>query len=79
MDLQDFWQENKRWVLGVVAGLIVYWIGSGVVAVVGAVAVVVKTARAGIRPATISKAIRATRVANRGTTRLMEQTRDHPE
>lgn len=31
MDLQDFWQENKRWVLGVVAGLIVYWIGSSIV------------------------------------------------
>lgn len=31
MDLQDFWQESKRWVLGVVAGAIVFWIGSGVV------------------------------------------------
>ncbi|MCC6784417.1 MAG: hypothetical protein IT457_16355 [Planctomycetes bacterium] len=28
MDVQEFWQENKRWVLGVVAGAIVFWIGS---------------------------------------------------
>lgn len=31
MDLQEFWQENKRWVLGVIAGAIVFWIGASVV------------------------------------------------
>ena len=31
MDVQEFWQENKRWVLGVVAGAIVFWIGRSVV------------------------------------------------
>ena len=31
MDLHDFWQENKRWILGVVLGLLVYWIGGSVI------------------------------------------------
>jgi hypothetical protein len=34
LDLQDFWQENKRWILGVFAGLIVYWVGGGIVSAV---------------------------------------------
>lgn len=32
MDLHDIWQENKRWILGVVLGLMVFWIGDAVVA-----------------------------------------------
>ncbi len=31
MDLSDFWQENKKWVLGCVAGLIVFLIAKSVV------------------------------------------------
>ena len=29
MDLHEIWQENKRWILGVAAGAIVFWIGLG--------------------------------------------------
>jgi hypothetical protein len=32
MDLNDFWQENKRWLLGCVAGLLVYLIASSNIA-----------------------------------------------
>lgn len=32
MDAGAFMQENKRWVLGAVIGLLVYWIGSSVIA-----------------------------------------------
>ena len=31
MDLHDIWQENKRWILGVVAGLLIYWTGSTII------------------------------------------------
>ena len=31
MDLDDFWQENKRWVLGSVAGLLVFIIANAIV------------------------------------------------
>ena len=31
MDPHEVWQENKRWILGVVAGLLVYWVGSTVI------------------------------------------------
>ncbi len=31
MDLQDLWQEHKRWILGVVAGLVVYLVGAKIV------------------------------------------------
>ena len=31
MDLHDIWQENKRWILGVVAGLLVFWTVSTIV------------------------------------------------
>ncbi len=31
MDLHDIWQENKRWILGVIAGLLIYWTGSTIV------------------------------------------------
>lgn len=30
MDLHDIWQENKRWILGVLIGVIVFWIGHSV-------------------------------------------------
>lgn len=30
MDLHDIWQENKRWILGVLIGLVVFWIGRSV-------------------------------------------------
>ena len=32
MDLHDVWQENKRWILGIVLGLLVYWIGDAAIA-----------------------------------------------
>lgn len=31
MDISEFWQENKRWVLGVAAGAVVYLVGQKVV------------------------------------------------
>lgn len=31
MDPHEIWQENKRWILGVVAGLLVFWVGSTVI------------------------------------------------
>ena len=31
MDLHDLWQENKRWILGVAIGLLVFWVGTMVV------------------------------------------------
>ena len=31
MDLHDFWEENKKWILGVVAGLVVFLIAKAVV------------------------------------------------
>jgi len=32
MDPHEVWQENKRWILGVVAGLLVYWVGTSIIA-----------------------------------------------
>ena len=31
MDLHDFWQENKRWILGIALGFLVYLIGGTVI------------------------------------------------
>lgn len=31
MDPHEVWQENKRWILGVVAGLLVYWVASSII------------------------------------------------
>jgi len=31
LDLHDLWQEHKRWILGVAAGLVLFWIGSSVI------------------------------------------------
>lgn len=31
MDLNDLWQENKRWILGCALGLVVFWIGWSVI------------------------------------------------
>ena len=27
MDLHELWQQHKRWILGVAAGLLLFWIG----------------------------------------------------
>ncbi len=31
MDFHEFWQENKRWILGVALGFLVYWIGTSII------------------------------------------------
>ncbi|MHC4513373.1 MAG: hypothetical protein ACYTKC_09385 [Planctomycetota bacterium] len=31
MDLHEIWQENKRWILSCVAGLLVFWIGHSII------------------------------------------------
>jgi hypothetical protein len=31
VDLHDLWQENKRWILGVAIGLLVFWVGTMVI------------------------------------------------
>lgn len=31
MDFHEIWQENKRWILGCVAGLLLFWIGRSVI------------------------------------------------
>jgi len=31
VDAQEVWQENKRWILGVAIGVVVFWIGSSVI------------------------------------------------
>ena len=32
MDLHEIWQENKRWILSCVAGLLVFWIALSIIA-----------------------------------------------
>ena len=31
MDLNDVWEQNKRWILGVAAGLLLFYIGTMIV------------------------------------------------
>jgi hypothetical protein len=31
LDLNDIWQQNKRWILGVGAGLVLFWLGTVIV------------------------------------------------
>lgn len=31
MDLNDIWEQNKRWILGVFAGLLLFWVSSAIV------------------------------------------------
>jgi hypothetical protein len=82
LDLQDFWQESKRWVLGVLAGLIVFWIGGKVVdAVFGG-------ANASGRAIGLARSLQGTeyfdaealsaaRAQNEGLTALLARVREH--
>lgn len=80
MDVQEFWQENKRWVLGVVAGAIVVWIGTGVVdSAFGArsIAVRANTAASEIKKAHFdAQALAAVRKENEALTAMTARLRD---
>ena len=80
MDVQEFWQENKRWVLGVVAGAIVVWIGTGVVdSAFGArsIAVRANAAAAEIRKEHFdAQALAAVRKENESLTAMTARLRD---
>ncbi|MDA0374936.1 MAG: hypothetical protein O2865_14215 [Planctomycetota bacterium] len=82
MDLQDFWQENKRWILGVVAGLIVYWVGGGIVSAVFGGASASGRVQAMARDLQReeyydAQALRTAREENERLTALVEQVRQH--
>lgn len=82
MDLQEFWQENKRWVLGVVAGLIVFVILDAVVgSVLGGDDAVrrVQTLERSLQGAEYfdAKALAAAREENERLRALAVRVRDH--
>ena len=31
MDLSDVWEQNKRWILGVVAGIVLFFVGTSLI------------------------------------------------
>ena len=82
MDLQDFWQENKRWLLGVVAGLVVVWIGMGIVQAVFGGGAALRSAEAQARQLSTmkvydSEALRAAREQNQRLVGLDQRLREH--